>query len=229
MIRGKVLLSAGVLGAISAAGVQAATITWNSGISLSGISSTDALQGLQGVGSGATTASAAGLAVLTDGSASSVIVGPDSNMTVVAKSNITWDLGAAGAASRELDSVTIWIYGGDAFRSGYSGYLAVSNDGVNFTTLTTSTVNYASDNTWAYQGGNSSLGTSITVTFSANEVVGFRYLQLVSTGMYRWPTDLVQSRFAEVDAAVSAVPEISSLGILGLLSSGGMMMRRRRA
>lgn len=104
-----------------------------------------------------------------------------------------WDLGAAGAATRQLDAVVISM-GNDKSRQAYAGSLAVSRDGVTWTVVGAHT-----------ERPSAGLYTRVRYAFPAGTVVDWRYLKFIKAtvpGLLTW-------RCVEVDAMVSTATAVA--------------------
>lgn len=110
--------------------------------------------------------------------------------------HVTWDLGAEGAAERQLDRFSVWLSADDGARTNYHGGISVSLDGSNYTDVPGGHyANLLPQSTAAYN--------NVDYQFSPGQVVGFRYVRLTSYGVANNGDVYWQPRFVEVDAFVS--------------------------
>ncbi|MEM6504217.1 MAG: hypothetical protein AAF711_01985 [Planctomycetota bacterium] len=186
----------------------AAVITYSGGDTLTQ-STTDDLQGIDALGwrnSGPSS-------IPTDAASGSITDG--SLNTFGNTQTMTFDLGAAGAATRQLDSLQLAVSsrnnnnGGDSNRFQWGGIIQVSSDDVVYTDVATLLIS----------GPNASFFNTFNVglvEFTPGEVTGFQYLRLDETretasgGTYNF-----NGRIVEVDAEFSVVPEPAALYLIG--------------
>jgi hypothetical protein len=210
-------------GLISALGLglfgvcQAATVTTEANVPLNQ-SPFDALQGLTGVSTGS--AQERPLSELTNAATATT---PNDDLYLIPDSSITltFDLGATGATTRELGSVSIWLKAGDPHRVDYAGGVAVSVDGTNFTPV-------ASTPRVDFNSGTPDQ-SHVLYSFAPAEVVGFRYLQIRDEAVFQdqgvtFGTGPFHPRIIEIDAFV---PEPTSAGLGCVLGALVLMVRRR--
>jgi hypothetical protein len=186
-----------------------ATVTTESNVLLNQ-SLSDALQGLLGVLSAGASIPAGSLNGLTNAVTSTTpndlqYFNPDSSVT------ITYDLGAAGAATRELSSVSIWLHAGDNHRVDYAGGVAVSSDNLNFMSV-------ASINRVEFTSGVPAQ-SHVLYSFGSAEVVGFRYLQIRDESVFQdqgttFGTGPYHPWFIEIDAFVGLSGDYNFNGIV---------------
>jgi hypothetical protein len=144
--------------------------------------------------------------------------------------NVSWDFNvsslAGPAATRQLDSLTIWQMNWGAPRTGANFELFKSLDGSAWTAITGATAFYNNTSPVAstYDENGALLEGSynkITFTFNPNEVTNFQYLRVGDNTFGG-----VSVPIGEIDANITVVPEPASLALLGLASVA--LLRRRR-
>jgi hypothetical protein len=186
-----------------------ATVTTESNVLLNQ-SPSDALQGVNGVLSAGASIPVGSVSGLTDASTSTTptdlqYFNPDSSVT------ITYDFGAAGAATRELSSVSIWLHAGDVHRVDYAGGVAVSSDNLSFTPV-------ASTNRVEFTSG-APTQSHVLYSFVPMEVVGFRYLQIRDEAVFQdqgttFGTGPYHPWIIEIDAFLGSPGDYNNNGIV---------------
>lgn len=130
-------------------------------------------------------------------------------------SSITYDLGALGAATRQLDTLTIWTPVFD--RPSIDAALYFSLDGIDFTYIGNTYVG------WQFATDpQSDQFNKLTYTFDPGEVVGFRYLRVENP-----VTNFQSFRSSEIQATVS-VPEPSTIALASCVGVGAVFMALRK-
>lgn len=111
---------------------------------------------------------------------------------------VTWDLGPEiPPAQRQLDALSVWIWGGDHSRCDYAGSLAVSVDGQQFIEIPGA----RTEVDFGRIGSREKTFNCVHYALPPGRVVNFRYLRLIA----ETPPTGADTRFVEVDAFVSRV------------------------
>lgn len=181
------------------------------------------LQGLTGVGGGGfgvTEGSNVGLTQFTNPANAGVwpnaIFGQDGGV----QSSITYDLGAEGAATRQLDSLTIVGITVDRYSMAFGVYTSL--DGISYTPSGPIwDTNYFSN--FMASNPNYPLYNTATFSFGAGEVVGVRYIQFVN-----YTNEWSSPRIAQLEATTTAVPEPSTTVLAVLALSGFVLWKARQ-
>lgn len=134
---------------------------------------------------------------------------------------VTWDLGdAIPSPERQLDAVSIWLWGDDKARGDYAGWLEVGEDVDNLGQIpgSATAINFGELQEEKHQRNGKF--NHVLYTFNPGTVVEFRYLRLhAETPQTTW----CDSRFLEVDAFVSRLARTNISKSAVVLRSGSVL------